>query len=156
MDAYNDALKAMDEMFGRDYQFALATCSEDKPSLRFVDAYYKDGQFWVVTYRNSRKVKDILQNPNVELCYKLFTFSGKAYDVGHPLKDENAKIRSELIKVFEPWYFAHNDENDENMCYVRIEPERGFFYKDRKGYKMDFLQQTASTFPFEDEINITN
>ncbi len=156
MNTYNEALKKMDELFGRDYQFALATCSEGKPSLRFVDAYYKDGQFWVVTYRNSRKVRDIAANPHVELCYGVFSFSGLAYDMGHPLKDDNAEIRSELIKVFEPWYFAHNDENDKNMCYVRIKPEIGFFYKNGKGYKVDFLQKTASTFPFEDEIKYIN
>jgi uncharacterized pyridoxamine 5'-phosphate oxidase family protein len=156
MDTYEEALKLMEELFARDYQFALSTCSGDKPSVRFIDTYYKDGSFWVVTYRKSRKVKDILQNPNVELCYKLFRFSGKAYDMGHPLKEENLEIRKELIKVFEPWYFAHNDENDENMCYVRIDLESGFFYKDGKAYAVDFINKTSRVFPFEVDIVITN
>ena len=42
---------------------------------------------------------------------------------------ENAQIRSELIKIFEPWYFKHNNEADENMCYIRIDPTAGFSIK---------------------------
>jgi hypothetical protein len=86
----------------------------------------------------------------------LLRFNGKAYDMGHPLKEENLEIRRELIKVFEPWYFAHNDENDENMCYVRIDLESGFFNKDGKAYKVDFINKTTSVFPFEVDIVITN
>lgn len=156
MEAYEETLKVMEELFGRDYQFALATSKDNKPSLRFIDAYYKNGSFWIVTYRNSRKVRDIVSNPNVELCYKLFSFTGMAYDMGHPLKEENAEIRKELIKVFEPWYFAHNDEKDENMCYVKIKLETGFFYKDGKAYKVDFIHKTTRAFPFEENIFITN
>ncbi len=75
--------------------------------------------------------------------------------LGHPLKDENKIIRSKLIEVFSPWYFEHNDETDENMCYVKIEPDSGFFYKDGTGYKVDFNSKTAEEFPFEfDIVNI--
>ena len=35
------------------------------------------------------------------------------------------------------------------MCYVKIQLEHGFFYKDGKGYKVDFLSEEAEEFPFD-------
>ena len=98
--------------------------------------------------------KEIASNPEVSLCNTFHTFSGKAYNAGHPLKSENSEIRSKLIKVFEPWYFAHNNENDENMCYVRVKLESGFFHKDGTGYKVNFSEKTAEEFPFTPQIEM--
>ena len=41
------------------------------------------------------------------------------------------------------------------MCYVKIELEEGFFYKDKIGYKVNFKLKEAEQFPFDydpDEI----
>ena len=43
----------------------------------------------------------------------------------------------------------HNAENDENMCYIKIELTSGFFYKDGIGYKVDFISKKAEAFPFD-------
>jgi hypothetical protein len=88
----------------------------------------------------------------VELCRDAYSFTGKAINAGHPLKAENAEIRKKLIKVFEPWYFKHNDENDSGMCYLKIIPERGFIYNDGTGYKIDITNKTAVEFPFVYDI----
>lgn len=156
MDVFEKSLTVLEELFKKDCQFALATTIDNEPSVRVVDTYYDNGAFWIVTYASSRKVKEIMQNKNVALCKKLYSFSGKGYNAGHPLKEENKDIREKLIKVFEPWYFEHNNENDENMCYVKIELEHGFFYKDRTGYKIDFLEQKVNEFPFEFDIVLTD
>jgi uncharacterized pyridoxamine 5'-phosphate oxidase family protein len=138
----------MEELFAKDYQFALATSKDNIPSLRFIDTFYDNENFYVVTYSKSQKVKEMEKNPSVSLCNKLYRFSGIATNIGHPLKPENRELREKLIKVFEPWYFAHNNEKDENMCYVKIKPASGFFYKDGTGFKVDFLNQKAEEFPF--------
>jgi len=147
MDTYKKALQAMNELFAKDYQFAMATVKGNTPSVRFVDTFFEDGSFYVVTYSKSQKVQD-----QVSLCNKLYRFSGNAYNIGHPLLSENREIRGKLIKVFEPWYFAHNNENDENMCYVKIELKEGFFYKDGIGYKVNFQLKEAEQFPFDFDI----
>ncbi|MNC72966.1 hypothetical protein D3C75_1240940 [compost metagenome] len=72
--------------------------------------------------------------------------------MGHPLKPHNSEIREKLINAFEPWYFKHNNENDENMCFVKVELTHGFFYKEGMGYKVDFIAQEADEFPFEFDI----
>ncbi len=152
MSVYEKSLSILKELFGKDCQFSLATACDNVPSLRVVDVYYENSSFWIVTYSKSNKVRDIESNPHVALCNFLYSFSGKAYNVGHPLKEKNKVMRDKLIEIFEPWYFAHNDENDSNMCYVKVELTSGFFYKDGTGYKVDFIEKTAEEFPFEPNI----
>lgn len=152
MSTYEKSLDVLVELFGKDYQFALATSKENVPSVRFIDTYYEDGAFYMVTYAKSQKVIEMCGNEKVALCNKLYKFIGTAHLLGHPLKDENRNIRSKLIEVFSPWYFKHNNENDENMCYVKIELGSGFFYNDGTGYKVDFHTKTAEEFPFEFDI----
>lgn len=145
----------MNELFARDYQFALATTNGNIPSVRFVDTYYDKGCFFIVTYAKSNKVKEIEINKNVSLCNKLYSFRGIAFNIGHPLNPQNSEIREKLIEAFEPWYFKHNNENDENMCYVKVELTQGFVYKDGKGYKVDFITHEAEEIPFEFDIMLT-
>lgn len=152
MELYQKAMQVMEELFAKDYQFAMATVRDSRPSVRFIDTYYKDGAFFVVTYAKSQKVQDLESNSQVALCNRLYRFSGNGYNIGHPSLPENQEIREKLIQVFEPWYFAHNNENDPNMCYVKIELTEGFFYKDGTGYKVDFQQKTAKQIPFNFDI----
>lgn len=140
---YNESMKVMSELFGKDYHFAMATAKDNIPSVRFVDTFFEDGIFYIVTYSNSQKVKDITENSQVSFSRNFHRFNGKAYNIGHPLLPENKEIRSKLIKVFEPWYFEHNNEAHENMCFVKVELEDGFFYKNNVGYKVNFLDKTA-------------
>lgn len=156
MNRYEKAMQVMSELFAKDHQFAMATVNGDRPSVRFVDAFYDEGSLYVVTYLKSRKVQEINDHSQVALCKNLYRFSGNAYNIGHPLSSDNREIREKLIKVFEPWYFEHNNENDENMCYLKIELDEGFFYKDGVGYKLNFHSKRTEEFPFNyDIVSIT-
>lgn len=153
MSNFDRAIDVMTDFFGRDYQFCLATVSGDVPSQRYVDAFFDGENFYVVAYGLSRKVREISENLNVSLCCRrMHSFVGKAYNIGHPLKAENAAIRSKLIRGFEKWYFLHNNEEDENMCYLKIVPVSGFFHKDGIGYSIDFEKKTAEIVPFVTDI----
>lgn len=156
MNEFATALGVMQELFSRDFQFALATSSNNVPSLRYIDTYFDGEDFYVVTHALSQKAKEIAENPDVALCArKMHTFSGKAVQIGHPLSPENAEIRKKLTEAFAPWYFAHNNENDENMCYIKIAPTTGFFHKDGTAYKVDFVKKTVVTFPFSFDTVLT-
>jgi general stress protein 26 len=152
MTTYEQAKRVLEELFAKDYQFALATSDNTTPSVRLVDTFYDNGAFYIVSYAKSQKAKEIEKNPEIAMCNKLYRFSGKAYNIGHPLSEDNHAIREKLIKAFESWYFAHNNENDEEMCYLRIDLKHGFFYKDGTGYKIDFENRTADKFPFTFDI----
>ena len=151
---YNKSLTVLEELFGKDCTFVLATTKDNVPSTRVVDTYYENGVFWVVTYATTKKVIELSENPSVALCNNFFNFKGKAYNTGHPLDENNKEIREKLMRVFEPWYLAHNNENDKHMCYVKIEPESGFFHKDGTGYDVDFIQKTAKTITFAPDMDL--
>ena len=55
MKLYKKSMDIMNELFGRNYQFALATSYYDMPSVRFVDTFYYDESFYFVTDANSKK-----------------------------------------------------------------------------------------------------
>ncbi|MFW5872007.1 MAG: pyridoxamine 5'-phosphate oxidase family protein [bacterium] len=148
MNEYKESLNILSKLFSKDCQFSLATTAGNVPSVRIVDTFYEDACFYVVTYSSSKKIKEIEHNKNVALCNKLNSFSGLAYNIGHPKKAENTHIREKLTYVFRNWYFKHNDENDPLMCYMRIELLRGFFYCEGLGYKLDFQEKHAKIFPF--------
>lgn len=152
MTIFKESLRVLADLFGKDCTFVLATVKDSIPSARVVDTYFDQGVFWIVTYAKSKKVIEIMDNPNVALCNQFHTFQGKATNMGHPLNEDNQEIREKLIQVFAPWYFAHNNENDEYMCYVKIKPETGFFHKDGTGYKVNFQQKNVESFPFTPEI----
>lgn len=152
MSHFEAAMALMTELFSKDCAFALATASENKPSVRMVDVYYEDGAFYAVTYANSAKVKELEGNEKVALCNQSYRFDGVARNLGHPLRPENSAVREKLIRVFEPWYFKHNDEEDTDMCYVKIEPHHGFIYKEGTGYRIDFCDSAAEAFPFTFDI----
>ena len=156
MDNYEIAMKLMEELFSRDYQFAMATAANDIPSLRFIDTDFDNGAFYAVTYADTKKVKEIADNPNVALCSRTgYSFSGKAYNIGHLLLPENSEIRDKLIKAFEPWYFKHNDENDD-ICIMKIEPESGFVHNKGTGYNINFKDKTVIVAPFDFNTVLTD
>ncbi len=154
MTTYEKALEVMKELFAKDCQFALATAKDNVPTVRMIDTFFDDDSMYIVTYSKSNKVIELEENSQVSLCNLLYRFSGNAYNIGHPLLFKNQEIREKLIKAFEPWYFAHNNENDQNMCYIKIELISGFFYKEGVGYKLHFKSKEVEQFPFDSDIVI--
>ncbi|MDO4568435.1 MAG: pyridoxamine 5'-phosphate oxidase family protein [Clostridia bacterium] len=143
----------MDRVFSCDMIFAFATCVNDIPSVRCVDACYYEGRFYIVTYASTNKVRQITENPRAAMTNKqMHSFSGLARNIGHPLKPQNSEIRNALIPVFADWYFQHNDEGDDDMCYIEFEPQTGFVHDGGMGYRVDFENRTAVGFPFESQI----
>lgn len=154
MTDYETSQRVLRELFERDYTFVLATCVENIPSQRVVDTCYWQGAFWIVTHGLSNKVRQLQENPRVSLCNGFHIFEGTAFNAGHPLLEQNREIRQKLTEVFAPWYFAHNDEADEQMCFVKVEPRTGFFHGNGTGYRVDFLARTAQLIPFSPQIQM--
>lgn len=149
MGDFEKAVSVMTELFGRDYQFALSTAKDNIPSSRVIDTFFDGESFYAVTSGRSQKAAEIAGNPHVSLCSrKMHSFSGLAYNIGHPLKPGNEEIRKRLTKAFESWYFLHTNEADENLCYLKICPDAGFFHKDGIGYRVNFTDRTVQTFPY--------
>ena len=54
-----EAEKIMIKRFGKDTVLAMATAENGVPYVRYVNAYYENGAFYIITHALSNKVKHI-------------------------------------------------------------------------------------------------
>ena len=78
-----EAEKIMTERFGKDMVIALATAEKGVPYVRYVNAYYENGAFYVITYALSNKIKHLENNPVIAIAGEWFTAHGKGINLGY-------------------------------------------------------------------------
>lgn len=121
-----EAEKIMIERFGKDTVLALATVENDVPYVRYVNAYYENGAFYIITHARSNKIKHIKHNPTVAIAGDWFTAHGKGINLGYFGKDENHIISEKLKTAFEEWIDnGHYDFDDENTIILCVELTNG-------------------------------
>ena len=134
-----EAIKVMNERFGQDTILVLGTTDGAYPAIRYVNAYYKNGAFYVITYGLSNKMQQIGKNPNVSVCAEWFTARGKAVSLGYFRKEENREIAETLRRVFAAWIDnGHNNFEDENTIILKICLEDGVLFSHGTRYDLDF------------------
>lgn len=117
-----EAEQIMIERFGKDAIIALATTENGTPYVRYVNAYYEDGAFYIITHALSNKMKHIKDNSVVAIAGEWFTAHGKGVSLGYFRKKENCVIAEKLKKVFAEWIDnGHTDFDDENTIILRVE-----------------------------------
>ena len=120
MDA--EAEKIMNERFGKDTVIALATEENGIPYVRYVNAYYENGAFYIITHALSGKMKQMQKNPNAAIAGEWFTAHGKGVNLGYFGRKENRSIADKLKEAFSEWIDnGHNDFSDENTVILCIE-----------------------------------
>ena len=131
--------KIMDERFGKDNVISLATSENNFPYVRYVNAYYEDGAFYVITYAFSNKMQQIEKNPVVALAGDWFTAVGKGVNLGWFRKDGNKEIAGKLRNAFSEWIDnGHNNFADENTIILCIQLEQGVLFSHGTRYEIDF------------------
>ncbi len=134
-----EAEQIMKERFGRDSLIALATVDGTIPNVRAVNAYYENGAFYVITYAQSNKMRQIAENPNVGICGDWFTAHGRGSSMGWFCREENKAIAQKLREAFCEWIDnGHNDFADENTCILRIQLTDGVLFSHGTRYDIDF------------------
>ena len=129
----------MKERFGRDTVIALATYDTKIPYVRFVNAYYEDGAFYVITHALSNKMRQIEHNPVVAITGEWFTAHGNAINLGWFGNEENSTIAEKLKNVFAAWINnGHNDFDDPNTIILSIKLTDGVLFS--RGTKYDIRQ----------------
>lgn len=117
-----EAEKIMIERFGHDNVIALATQEKGLPYVRYVNAYYEDGSFYVITYALSNKMKHIGSCPTVAIAGEWFTAHGNGVNLGYFGRQENREIAQRLRIAFASWIDnGHNSFDDENTIILRID-----------------------------------
>lgn len=129
----------MAERFGMDNVIALATVEDGVPAVRYVNTYYEDGAFYVITYGLSNKMRQIEKNPDVAIAGEWFTAHGKGASLGWFGRNENRAMAEKLRKVFAVWIDnGHNNFEDENTCILQIRLTDGVLFHHGTRYELDF------------------
>ncbi|MDE7211529.1 MAG: pyridoxamine 5'-phosphate oxidase family protein [Lachnospiraceae bacterium] len=137
----SESRQLMDERFGGDRIIALATTDKEKPYVRYVNAYYEDGSFYIITYGLSGKMKQLEKNPNMAVAGDWFTAHGKGDNLGSFGKKENTEIAEKLKKAFSAWIDnGHNNFSDENTCILRVRLTEGVLFSHGTRYDIDFRE----------------
>ena len=117
-----EAEKIMMERFGKDTVIALSAVENGMPHVRYVNAYYENGAFYIITYALSNKMKHIENNPTVAIAGDWFTAHGKGVNLGYWGKEENRFIAEKLKNVFAEWIDnGHNDFDNKNTIILCVE-----------------------------------
>lgn len=132
-----EAEQIMIERFGKDTLIALATTENEVPYVRYVNAYYENGAFYIITYALSNKMQHIRANPVVAIAGEWFTAHGKGINLGYFGKKENRMIADKLKNVFAEWIDnGHNNFDDINTIILCVELIDGLLYS--HGTKYEF------------------
>ena len=127
------------ERYGKDSIIAVATMKGEIPCVRYVDGFYMDGAFYVITYACSDKMRQIGENPTVAVAAEWFTAHGKGVNLGWFRKEENAEIAVQLREAFAEWIDnGHNNFEDENTCILCIKLTDGVLLSHGTRYEIDF------------------
>lgn len=131
----------MDERFGKDNVISLATSADNVPYVRYVNAYYEDGAFYVITYALSNKMRQIEKNPTVALAGDWFTATGEGVNLGWFGKTENKELAEKLRNAFASWIDnGHNNFADENTIILCIQLEQGVLFSNGTRYEIYFTK----------------
>ena len=131
-----EAEKIMIERFGKDSVIALATSENEVPYVRYVNAYYENGAFYIITYALSNKIKHMEKNSNVAIAGEWFTAHGKGINLGYFGKEENHVIAEKLKSVFAEWIDnGHNNFDDENTIILCVELTEGLLLSHGRRYE---------------------
>ena len=131
-----EAEQIMIERFGRDTIIALATTENEMPYVRYVNAYYENGAFYIITHALSNKMQHIKADPVVAVAGEWFTAHEKGISLGYFGKIENGMIAEKLKKVFTEWIDnGHTDFDDENTIILRVELTDGLLFSHDTRYE---------------------
>ena len=131
--------RIMTERFGKDTVIALATTEDGVPYVRYVNAFYEDGAFYIITHALSGKMKQLGKNPAAAIAGEWFTAQGTGINLGYFGKQENRDLAEKLRKAFVAWIDnGHNDFTDENTCILCVRLSDGVLLSHGKRYEIDF------------------
>jgi len=121
----DDVKEEITEALKKNQTVYLATIDDNVPRVRPVTLVYLADEFWVLTDSKSGKIKQIMKNPNIELCYTMgdgkdvgyVRFSGKAKIM------ENKEIKEKIAKKVGYFKTYWKGSDDPNFTLLRIKAE---------------------------------
>ena len=95
---FEAAVQKMFEMLGNSKIMALATSKNDHVFVRNVSCVFYDNKIYFKTDKNFRKTKQLLENPQVAICWDGIQVEGIAVNKGLVVEEEGRRFEQAYRK----------------------------------------------------------
>ena len=150
--SYEDAVGRMFEMLGNSKIMALASSLDDYVMVRNVSCLFYDDKIYFKTDKNFRKTKQLLENPNVALCWSGVQVEGTALNKGLVVEEPGRRFEEGYKKYLWESYNKYSHEDTEILIevsprYVEIwdTSEDGYAYQ----LVIDFDRKSVEGKPYD-------
>ena len=149
---YEQAVGRMFEMLGNSQIMALASSLNDYVMVRNVSCLFYDEKIYFKTDKNFRKTKQLLENPNVALCWSGVQVEGVAQNKGLVVDEPGRKFEKGYKKYLWESYnkYSHTDTEiliEVTPKYVEVwdTSEDGYAYQ----LFIDFENKSVEVKPYD-------
>lgn len=118
---FEAAVQKMFEMLGNSKIMALATSKNDHVFVRNVSCVFYDNKIYFKTDKNFRKTKQLLENPQVAICWDGIQVEGIAVNKGLVVEEEGRRFEQAYRKYLWGSYNAYSHEDSEIL--IEITPK---------------------------------
>ena len=143
---FQAAVEQFYQKLGRKKIKALATSLNDHVMVRNVSVIIHEGKILFKTDQNFRKTKQLIENPQVAICYWGVQIEGIAVNHGLVADQEDDSFRALYQKYWEKSYNAYPHKDSEIL--IEVVPKLVEIWdqdEDDRGFQLfiDFEQKTA-------------
>ncbi|WP_138262911.1 pyridoxamine 5'-phosphate oxidase family protein [[Clostridium] hylemonae] len=115
---YEQAVSRMFEMLGNSQIMALASILNDYVMVRNVSCLFYDEKIYFKTDKNFRKTKQLLENPNVAMCWSGVQVEGTAVNKGLVAEEPGQRFAQGYRKYLWQSYNKYSHEDTEILIEV--------------------------------------
>lgn len=118
---YEQAVNRMFEMLGNSQIMALASSLNDYVMVRNVSCLFYNEKIYFKTDKNFRKTKQLLENPNVAMCWSGVQVEGTAVNKGL-VADEPGQVFAEGYKKY-LWQSYNKYSHEDTEILIEVSPK---------------------------------
>ncbi len=150
---FDEAVTLMFEKLGTDKIMALASSLDDHVMVRNVSCLFYDGKIWFKTDKNFAKTKQLLENPQVALCWSGVEVEGTAECKGLVV-DEPGRVFEKAYKKY-LWGSYNKYSHEDSEILIEVTPRFVEIWDTSDdGYAfqifIDFDRHTVESVPYDD------
>lgn len=149
---FEEAVEIMFRQLGDWKIMALATSVNDHVTVRNVSCLFYDNKIYFKTDKNFRKTKQLLENPQVAMCWSGVQVEGTAHNKGLVVEEPGHRFEEGYKKYLWESYNKYSHEDTEILIevspkYVEIwdTSEDGYAYQ----LFIDFDKKSVEVIPYD-------
>ena len=118
---YEQAVSRMFEMLGNSQIMALASSLNDYVMVRNVSCLFYDEKIYFKTDKNFRKTKQLLENPNVAMCWSGVQVEGTAVNKGLVAEEPGQRFAQGYRKYL--WQSYNKSSHEDTEILIEVSPK---------------------------------